>query len=247
MEGDQKGRKQVMKSTAGLSSSFSSSLAPLFVASCLIITCLHLISVADAKVMLHEDSGALTNTNARQGIGMMMSNDSSNNDYIYSFDKIWTLFYTDVVRWMAILEDVIAETIRSQFLNGIVDRKTVKLGMRYFMQNLFISLSQQGYFSEKNSNINLWPSSPSGIFRNHLHHLTTFSGAENGWGEERDSVRLILLSQNSLVSWIPYSPFSSLTAGRLHTTIIMIISVCWITTEEKTSSSSSSMKKRKKL
>ena len=148
MEGDQ---KRVMKSTAGLSSSFSSSsLVPLFVASCLIITYLHLISVADAKVMLHEDSGALiTNTNARQGKGMMSNDSSNDDDYIYSFDKVWTLFYTDVVRWMAILEDVIAETIRSQFLNGIVDRKTVKLGLRYFMQNLFISLSQQGYFSQK--------------------------------------------------------------------------------------------------
>lgn len=65
---------------------------------------------------------------------------------VYTFDKLWNLLFQDVTRWLAILEDVIAEVIRAHFFNGLVDRKTIKVGIRYFTQNAFISLQEQGFF-----------------------------------------------------------------------------------------------------
>lgn len=64
-----------------------------------------------------------------------------------NFDQLWNLMYEDLVRWLAIMEDVFAETIREQFFDGIVDRKTVKMAMRFFAQNAFITLQRRGLLS----------------------------------------------------------------------------------------------------
>lgn len=96
----------------------------------------------------------ITSTDAKQSdvryparnTNLMHETDLEEN--VYTFDKLWSVFYQDVTRWMAILEDVIAETIRTHFFNGLVDRKTIKRGLRVFAQNAFISLQQQGYFAE---------------------------------------------------------------------------------------------------
>lgn len=65
---------------------------------------------------------------------------------VYTFDRMWSILYQDLTRWLAILEDVIAETIRAHFFNGLVDRRTIKMGIRYFAQNAFISLREEGFF-----------------------------------------------------------------------------------------------------
>lgn len=83
---------------------------------------------------------------------------------VYTFDKLWDLLYQDLTRWLAILEDVIAETIRAHFFNGLVDRRTIKLGIRYFAQNAFISLREEGFFAS---------STPSSQSSTSSHHFNT--------------------------------------------------------------------------
>ena len=71
---------------------------------------------------------------------------TTGHDVVYTFDNVFSLFYRDVLRWLAILEDVLSETIRAHFFNGLVDRRTIKLSLRLFAQNLVVMLREQGYF-----------------------------------------------------------------------------------------------------
>ena len=77
--------------------------------------------------------------------------ETTDMEEVYTFDQLWSLLYQDLTRWLAILEDVIAETIRAHFFNGLVDRRTIKMGIRYFAQNAFISLRDQGFFQSSPS------------------------------------------------------------------------------------------------
>lgn len=101
-----------------------------------IVSLLLLISgAADAK--LQSDHGSFP-VRARQS-------DDQEAD-VYTFDKVWDLLYQDMSRWLAVAEDILAENIRAHFFDGLVDRKTIKMGLRYFTQNMFISLRESGYF-----------------------------------------------------------------------------------------------------
>lgn len=66
----------------------------------------------------------------------------------YSFDHVWELMYEDLMRWMAIFEDVVAESLREQFFDGIVDRKTVKRALRFFTRNFMSSMKDSGFLSK---------------------------------------------------------------------------------------------------
>ena len=63
----------------------------------------------------------------------------------FDFDRVWELMYEDLMRWLAIFEDVLAESLREQFFDGIVDRKTVKRALRFFAQNLLASMKTSGF------------------------------------------------------------------------------------------------------
>jgi hypothetical protein len=68
-----------------------------------------------------------------------------------SFDQVWELMYDDLMRWMAIFEDVLAESLREQFFDGIVDRKTVKRALRFFARNLMSSMKSSGFMERFSS------------------------------------------------------------------------------------------------
>lgn len=66
----------------------------------------------------------------------------------YSFDQVWELMYEDMMRWLAIFEDVVAESTREQFFDGIVDRKTVKRALRFFARNIMASMKNSGFMDK---------------------------------------------------------------------------------------------------
>lgn len=109
---------------------------------CLIVLTSLPITSTDAK---QSDQQHRTSSSARNA-HLSMHETATDVDQVYTFDQLWSLLYQDVTRWMAILEDVIAETIRTHFFNGLVDRKTIKRALRAFTQNALIMLREQGYF-----------------------------------------------------------------------------------------------------
>lgn len=59
----------------------------------------------------------------------------------------------DVIRWMYIMEDLTSEVLQRQFFEGIVDKKTIKLGMRFVVQKLYNILREQNVIPDEFSQI----------------------------------------------------------------------------------------------
>lgn len=91
-----------------------------------------------------------------KGEGRSTNGGPTTNDVLdgkYSYNNLWNLFVQDVLRWVNITEDILAETLQRQFFEGIVDKKTIKLGMRFFAQKIYNTLNDQGMISEEFKNI----------------------------------------------------------------------------------------------
>lgn len=84
----------------------------------------------------------------------------------YTFESLGQLALRDIIRWAYILEDLTSEILQRQFFEGIVDKKTIKLGIRFLVQKLYNMLREQNVIPDEFSYVQfLWPppfsSSPS--------------------------------------------------------------------------------------
>lgn len=66
----------------------------------------------------------------------------------YSVDNLQALFLQDLMRWMTIGEDVLAEFITRTVLDGVLDKKSVKIALRFLLQKAKTLLNQNGLDTE---------------------------------------------------------------------------------------------------
>lgn len=71
----------------------------------------------------------------------------------YTFESLGQLLLQDIIRWMYILEDLSSEVLQKQFFEGIVDKKTIKLGMRFVVQKCYNILKEQNVIPDEFSRI----------------------------------------------------------------------------------------------
>ena len=76
----------------------------------------------------------------------------------YTFESLGQLALRDIIRWAYILEDLTSEVLQRQFFEGIVDKKTIKLGIRFLVQKLYNVLREQNVIPDEFSHVQfLWP------------------------------------------------------------------------------------------
>ena len=64
------------------------------------------------------------------------SSDAQKKSYSpkYTPENLRSLATQDLIRWMTILEDLIAEYMAHDLLDGVLDKKSVKIGLRYILK-----------------------------------------------------------------------------------------------------------------
>lgn len=63
----------------------------------------------------------------------------------YSIENLKSLAIQDAMRWLTIMEDVVAEYTHKYILDGVLDKKSIKIAMRFAIMKLKQIAKQQGY------------------------------------------------------------------------------------------------------
>lgn len=62
----------------------------------------------------------------------------------YTYENVRSLAIQDMMRWVTILEDMMAEHITRNFMEGVLDKKSVKIGLRFLYSKLLKLMKDSG-------------------------------------------------------------------------------------------------------